>query len=84
MVGYTLMMAGATRIIEVSFIAPKFTPLNESVTTEDNNSEHTLTENVPSSWQSVKAFRHLPPFVSPFVPVTAQDLCSFQLLTASG
>ena len=66
MVGYTLMMAGVTRIIEVSFIAPKYTALTESAPSDDNNSEHTLTDSSSSSasWQSAKAFRHLPPFVS--------------------
>lgn len=61
------MMAGVARIIEVSFIVPKFSPLPENAPTDDNNSEHTLADG-PSSgsplWQSVKAFRHLPPFVS--------------------
>ncbi|KAF7798706.1 hypothetical protein EIP86_009930 [Pleurotus ostreatoroseus] len=65
MVGYTLMMAGVTRIIEVSFIAPKYTALAESAPSDDNNSEHTLTDSSSSSasWQSAKAFRHLPPFL---------------------
>lgn len=66
MVGYTLMLAGVTRIIEVSFIVPKFLPLDPSAG-DDNNSEHTLAADAPSStplWQAAKSFRHLPPFVS--------------------
>ncbi|KAJ3551229.1 hypothetical protein NM688_g4825 [Phlebia brevispora] len=65
MVGYTLMMAGVTRIIEVCFIAPKYTPLPETAVADDNRSEHTLTDNTSnaSAWQTSKAFRHLPPFL---------------------
>ena len=66
MFGYTLTLAGVTRIIEVSFIAPKFTP--EPVPSQDdNNSEHTLADGSGSSStgaHAVKTFRHLPPFVS--------------------
>ena len=64
MVGYTLIMAGVTRIIEVSFIVPKYTPLSEGVS-DDNRSDHTLAESSSSTpiWQAVKSFRHLPPFV---------------------
>jgi hypothetical protein len=61
------MLAGVARIIEVSFIAPKYTPLTEQVSTDDNNSEHTLADTSSGNsavWQSVKTFRHLPPFVS--------------------
>lgn len=63
--GYTLMMAGVARIVEVSFIAPKYTPITDSGATDDNHSEHTLADVSTSSslWQSVKAFRHLPPFL---------------------
>lgn len=82
MFGYTLLMAGVTRIIEVSFIAPKFTPLNESAASGDNSSEHTLTENAPSSWQTVKAFRHLPPLVSRFF-LFAQDCPKTYILSSS-
>ena len=35
MFGYTLTLAGVTRIIEVSFIAPKFTP--EPAPSQDDN-----------------------------------------------
>ena len=90
MVGYTLMLAGVTRIIEVSFIVPKFLPL-EPGAADDSNSEHTLAD-APSStplWQAAKSFRHLPPFVSfsfPAIRVLTSEadvLCS-QLLTCSG
>lgn len=68
MFGRTLMMAGVTRIIEVSFITPKYFPLPDSVSTDDNHSEHTLADTPSSSsvglMQAVTAFRHLPPFVS--------------------
>ncbi|KAH8093242.1 hypothetical protein BXZ70DRAFT_949591 [Cristinia sonorae] len=59
--GYTLMLAGVTRIVEVSFIAPKFTPESS---TEDNNSEHTLADaSSATGANAVKTFRHLPPFL---------------------
>ncbi|KAI0690969.1 hypothetical protein BC835DRAFT_1521424 [Cytidiella melzeri] len=68
--GYTLMLAGAARIVEVCFIVPKFTPLSEGIATpDDNHSEHTLADNPPSAsadagyLQAVSAFRHLPPFL---------------------
>ena len=65
MVGYTLMMAGVTRIIEVSFIVPKYLPLTEEGPANDNHSEHTLTDaSATPLWQAAKAFRHLPAFVS--------------------
>lgn len=72
------MMAGVARIVEVSFIAPKYTPITDSGATDDNHSEHTLADVSTSSslWQSVKAFRHLPPFVSVF-------LCSHEDLRLS-
>lgn len=66
--GDTLMLAGATRIIEVCFIAPRFVPLPEAHTvSDDNHSEHTLTEGNSSNKEETglgKGFRHLPPFVS--------------------
>jgi len=69
--GTTLMLAGAARIVEVSFIVPKFAPLPDTgnVTPDDNHSEHTLADGVPSSGssaalnKSAQAFRHLPPFL---------------------
>ncbi len=67
------MLAGVARIIEVSFIVPKYYPLHEgNVTPDDNHSEHTLADGAPSASSGVayakaeSAFRHLPPFVSIF------------------
>ena len=62
--GYTLMLAGITRLVEVCFVAPSYTHA-EGV--EDNRSDHTLadgagTDSAPAS--KGRAFRHLPPFVS--------------------
>lgn len=63
------MLAGLARIVEVSFIAPKFLPLPaDAVSADDNHSEHTLAD-APASggsglYQAAMAFRHLPPFVS--------------------
>ena len=66
--GDTLMLAGVARIVEVSFITPRYAPLPDSGAADDNNSEHTLADGPASGntplMQSVKAFRHLPPFVS--------------------
>ena len=62
------MLAGVARIVEVSFVAPKYAPLpTDAASTDDSNSEHTLAEASSGSsalYQTVKAFRHLPPFVS--------------------
>lgn len=62
------MLAGVTRIIEISFIVPKYSPLPDSASTDDNHSEHTLADTPASGniglMQTVMAFRHLPPFVS--------------------
>jgi len=62
--GHTLMLAGVTRIIEVSFIVPKFTP-ETTTNTDDNNSEHTLADTINGGIgsQAVKTFRHLPPLL---------------------
>ena len=62
MFGRTLMLAGVTRIIEVCFI-----PATEGESSEDSHSDHTIGENGVSfaGASSIKAFRHLPPFVSP-------------------
>ncbi|KAI0761773.1 hypothetical protein BD413DRAFT_485346 [Trametes elegans] len=62
--GYTLMSAGLARIIEVCFVAPKYT---QDVVESDSHSEHTLDGNredvaAPSPNPS-RAFRHLPPFL---------------------
>ncbi|KAI0794264.1 hypothetical protein C8Q74DRAFT_1194204 [Fomes fomentarius] len=62
--GYTLMSAGLTRIIEVCFVAPKYT--QESIES-DAHSEHTLDasrdELSSSANTPMRAFRHLPPFL---------------------
>ena len=88
--GYTLMLAGVTRIIEVSFIVPKYYPLPEGhATPDDNHSEHTLTEGAPSPSSTANvglAFRHLPPFVS-LVRCSCNMrvlMIAIQLLVASG
>lgn len=60
--GYTLMLAGVTRLVEVCFVAPSYTHA-EGV--EDNRSDHTLADGTDSGSASKgRAFRHLPPFVS--------------------
>ncbi|KAJ6605844.1 hypothetical protein B0H10DRAFT_2076115 [Mycena sp. CBHHK59/15] len=63
MFGYTVMLAGLTRIIEVCFFsAPTKAP---DVVDDDNVSDHTLTEPSPRYPSAAsKAFRHLPAFVS--------------------
>lgn len=70
--GYTLMSAGLARIIEVSFIVPKFAPLDGPATDGDNHSEHTLADSGKEDGTGIagaaKTFRHLPPFVSPRRP----------------
>jgi len=67
--GYTLMLAGVTRIIEICFVAKHFGS-SESLD-DDNNSDHTLAEASRPSYSlasesgspAAKAFRHLPPFL---------------------
>ena len=71
MFGITLMSAGVARIIEVCFVAPKFSPEPRN---EDVDSEHTLAEaSTPTvavapllATPDVSPFRHLPPFVRLF------------------
>ena len=65
MFGYTLMLAGLTRIIDICFI-----PTSSSAgSLDDNESEHTLTSGINTHGESrskakaARAFRHLPPFV---------------------
>jgi len=62
--GHTLMLAGLTRIIEICFIVPRYTPEGAG---DDANSEHTLADSSNSSSantaQAVKTFRHLPPLL---------------------
>lgn len=87
------MLAGVTRIIEVSFIVPKYYPLHEgNVTPDDNHSEHTLADGAPSASGGVayakaeSAFRHLPPFVSNLccTEYHVRAHIHLQLLVASG
>jgi len=60
--GYTLMLAGLTRLIEVCFIAPSYAPMDG---VEDDRSDHTLADGAgPEAFPKGRAFRHLPPFVS--------------------
>ncbi|KAG6909381.1 hypothetical protein DXG01_000824 [Tephrocybe rancida] len=67
------MLAGFTRIIEICFFAPKYSP---EATDDDNTSDHTLAERSPrfpptsdtsspevGKAAASRAFRHLPPFV---------------------
>ena len=59
--GYTLMLAGLTRLIEVCFIAPS--PMDG---VDDDRSDHTLADGTGPEAVAPKGrtFRHLPPFVS--------------------
>jgi hypothetical protein len=62
--GYTLMLAGLTRLVEVCFVAPSYSPADG---VEDDRSDHTLADGTGSESASAskgRAFRHLPPFVS--------------------
>jgi hypothetical protein len=62
------MLAGAARIIEVCFLAPKFAA--EGIDEDRSGSERTLAEmaSIPAESNGRAtagiAFRHLPPFVS--------------------
>ncbi|KAI0249682.1 hypothetical protein BJV78DRAFT_1324829 [Lactifluus subvellereus] len=60
--GYTLMLAGLTRLVEVCFVAPSYTPADG---VEDDRSDHTLADGTGESAVASKgrAFRHLPPFL---------------------
>ena len=62
--GYTLMLAGLTRLIEVCFVAPSYAPMNG--VEDDRSSDHTLADGAGPEAASPKGrtFRHLPPFVS--------------------
>jgi hypothetical protein len=61
--GYTLMLAGLTRLIEVCFIAPSYTPAADGM--DDDGSDHTLADGAEAAAvPKGRAFRHLPPFVS--------------------
>ncbi|KAK0466786.1 uncharacterized protein EV420DRAFT_1300036 [Desarmillaria tabescens] len=73
MFGYTLMLAGFTRIIEICFFSSPTNP--EAAVEDDNNSDHTLAAQSPrfspgidspsenSRTSAAKVFRHLPPFL---------------------
>lgn len=69
MFGYTLILAGFTRIIEVCFFMPLYAPLPMDQAEDDNASERTLAEGAASrNGASMKAaasrnWRHLTPFV---------------------
>lgn len=66
--GYTLMLAGVTRMIEVCFVAPSYAPVSAGDGMEDDrSSDHTLAENSAGVAPKGRAFRHLPPFVSTVV-----------------
>lgn len=64
--GYTLMLAGLTRLIEVCFVVPSYAPMDG---VEDDRSDHTLTDGAgPEAFPRGRAFRHMPPFVSTKIP----------------
>ncbi|KAH8995105.1 hypothetical protein EDB86DRAFT_3064615 [Lactarius hatsudake] len=61
--GYTLMLAGLTRLLEVCFVAPSYTPADGA---EDDRSEHTLADGAGAESGAAskgRPFRHLPPFL---------------------
>ncbi|KAH9169467.1 hypothetical protein EDB89DRAFT_1985193 [Lactarius sanguifluus] len=61
--GYTLMLAGLTRLAEVCFVAPSYTPADG---VEDDRSEHTLADGAGAESGAAskgRPFRHLPPFL---------------------
>ncbi|KAF8549382.1 hypothetical protein OG21DRAFT_1515265, partial [Imleria badia] len=65
MFGYTLMLAGLARIIDICFI----TTNSSGGSLDDNESEHTLTSGINTNGESrskakaARAFRHLSPFL---------------------
>ncbi|KAG1874411.1 hypothetical protein F4604DRAFT_1764626 [Suillus subluteus] len=70
MFGYSLMLAGFARILEVCFIPLPPSSLSETPPLGDNDSEHTLAPSAPkdagvaTKQNAARAFRHLPPFVT--------------------
>ncbi|KIJ65455.1 hypothetical protein HYDPIDRAFT_110527 [Hydnomerulius pinastri MD-312] len=66
MFGYTLMLAGVSRIVEICFIPTNFSATGSL---DDNDSEHTLAPAIAAHGESrskakaARAFRHLPPFL---------------------
>ncbi|KAG2364649.1 hypothetical protein BDR07DRAFT_1607986 [Suillus spraguei] len=69
MFGYSLMLAGFARVLEVCFIPLLSSPLSETPLSDDNDSEHTLAPSAPkyagvvTKTNATRAFRHLPPFL---------------------
>ncbi|KAI9510563.1 hypothetical protein F5148DRAFT_566738 [Russula earlei] len=57
--GYTLMLAGVTRLLEVCFVAPSYAPADG---VEDDRSDHTLADGTDATHKG-RTFRHLPPFL---------------------
>ncbi|OJT03295.1 Protein YTP1 [Trametes pubescens] len=72
--GYTLMAAGLARLIEVCFVAPKYT---QDIVEGDSHSEHTLDgsreDHAAASSSPTRAFRHLPPFFCRLLFMSATD-----------
>lgn len=70
MFGYSLMLAGLARIIEICFITLPPSPRAVPPPMNDDDSEHTLAPPPPEEIHVTRkanasqAFRHLPPFVS--------------------
>ncbi|KAH9964406.1 hypothetical protein BJV74DRAFT_870509 [Russula compacta] len=64
MFGHTLELAGVTRLIEVCFVAPSYTPADG---VEDDRSDHTLADGAGTEAAGAvpkgRTFRHLPPFL---------------------
>ncbi|KAG2143785.1 uncharacterized protein EDB93DRAFT_1088011 [Suillus bovinus] len=69
MFGYSLMLAGLARILELCFIQLPSSSLSETPPLGDNDSEHTLTSPAPKDASvatkpnASRTFRHLPPFL---------------------
>ena len=73
MFGYSLMLAGLARIVEICFIPLPSSPQSATRPLGDNDSEHTLTPvseepRVSKTINAARAFRHLPPFVGAILP----------------
>lgn len=72
--GYTLMSAGLARIIEICFVAPKYT---QDGADGDAHSERTVDasrDDHNGVTSPSRAFRHLPPFVRLRVSVSYRRL----------
>lgn len=67
--GYTLMLAGFTRILEICFFSS--TPSFAAPDSDDSASDRTVADAATHSPEpqnsAARAFRHLPPFVSTFI-----------------